>query len=62
VAGCSHWSLHTVNPQVAITLRFAMRNTSLPLDETGQTPYVAVNLGFNDDDAGEDLEGFERRC
>jgi len=38
-----------------------MRNTRLSLDEAGQTPYVAVNLGSNLDGAGADLEGFERK-
>ncbi len=51
-AGCSHWSLHTVNPQVANNLRFALRNDDLSHGEAGQTPYAAVNLGRNDHDAG----------
>ena len=60
-AGCSHWSLDTVNPQVAIGPCFAVRNERLSLDEAGQTPYAAVKLGRNDAAAGVDLLGVTRK-
>ena len=59
VAGCSHWSFHTVNPQVAIDLRFAVRNKHPSLAEGGQTAYATVNSGRNEGTAGLNVPGLE---
>ena len=61
-AGCTHRSLHTVNPQLANGLCFAVRNERPSLDEAEQTPYAAVKSGRNEDGTGMDLVGFTRKC
>jgi len=59
VAGCSHWRLHTVNPQLAISRRFAVRNKCLSLAEGRQTAYATVNSRRNESSAGLRVPGFE---
>jgi len=49
----------TVNPQLAMGRRFAMRNEHRLLCEGGQTAYATVNLGWNYDPAGQNPLGRE---
>jgi len=51
--------LHTVNPQVAIDPRFAVRNKHHSLEGGGQTAYATVNSGRNEGTAGLNVPGFE---
>jgi hypothetical protein len=49
--------LHTVNPQLEINPRFALRNRQLSIGEASQTAYVAVKLRRNTGGAGPSLLG-----
>jgi hypothetical protein len=51
--------LHTVNPQLAITRRFAVRNKCLSLAEGRQTAYATVNSRRNESSAGLRVPGFQ---
>ena len=59
MAGCSHRSFHTVNPQVVTDLRFAVRNKHYSLAEGGQTAYVTLNSARNEGSAGLNVPGFK---